>query len=138
MGIAKMSNEHIVILEDGGHAVRCRTITRRPKDFRWDGKTISGIVATPRNPNPREKEIGTGTTMKFEKPEPLTKLEARTEEQVVRRNFRITKRILEKYGHTPGCIGCEAALAGGARREHTDACCNRIESKMLEDPDEKV
>ena len=26
---------------------------------------------------------------------------------------RITNRILEKYGHTPGCIGCEAALAGG-------------------------
>ena len=113
------------------------TIKRRPKDARWDGKTISGIVATPRKPNPSEpdkKEIGTGVTMKFEKPEPLTKPEARAEEEVVRRNFRITNRILEKDGHTPGCIGCEAALAGGARgrREHTDACRNRIENKMLE------
>ena len=64
VGIAKMSNEHIVILEDGGHAVRCRTSKRRPKDARWDGKTISGIVATPRKPNPSEphkKEIGTGS-----------------------------------------------------------------------------
>ena len=47
VGIAKMSNEH---LEDAGHAVRCGTIRRRPKDVRWDGKTISGIVATPRKP----------------------------------------------------------------------------------------
>ena len=39
----------------------------------------------------------------------------------------------------PGCTGCEAALAGGTRgrREHTDACRNRIEIKMLEDPDVK-
>ena len=77
--------------------------------------------------------------LKFEKPEPLTKPVARTEEEVVGRNFRITNRILENYGHTPGCIGCEAALAGGSRgrKEHTDACRNRIENKMLEDPDEK-
>ena len=50
-GIAKMWNEHIVVVK-------------------WDGKTISGIVATPRKPHPSEpgkKEIGTGATMKFEK-----------------------------------------------------------------------
>ena len=131
-----MSNEHNVILEDGGHAVRCRTIKRTPKDARWDGKTISGIVATPRKPNPSEpdkKEIGTGVTMKFGKPEPLTKPEARAEEEVVRRNFRITNRILEKYGHTPGCIGCEAALAFGTsgRREHTNACASGSRAKCL-------
>ena len=59
---------------------------------------LSGIVATPRKPNPSEpdkKEIGTGVTMKFEKPEPLTKPEAHAEEEVVRKNFRITNRILE-------------------------------------------
>ena len=32
---------------------------------------------------------------RHDKPEPLTKPEARTEEEVVRRNFRITNRILE-------------------------------------------
>ena len=44
-----------------------------------------------------------------------------------------------KIGHTPVCIGCEAALAGGTRgrREHTDACRDRIEFKMLGDPDEQ-
>ena len=103
--IAKMSNEDVVVLEDGSHAVRCRTIRRRPEDARWDGKTISGIVGTPRKPNPSDpdkKEIGTGVTMKFEKPEPLTKPETRAGEEVVRRNFRNTNRMLEKYGNMPG------------------------------------
>ena len=143
VGIAKMSNEHIAVLEDGGHAVGCRTVKRRPKDATCNGNTILGIVATPRKPNPSEpdkKEIGTGVTMKFQEPEPLTKPEVCSEEEVVRRNFRITKRILEKDGHTPGCIGCSAALAGGGRgrREHADAWRNRIENKILQDPDEKV
>ena len=100
-----------VVLEDGGRAVRCRTIERRPKDARCDGKTISGIVATPASQTSRRQ----GRALKCEKPEPWTKPEARPEEKVVRRNFRITNRIMEKYGHTPGCIGCEAALASGAR-----------------------
>ena len=131
VGFAKMSNEHIVILEDGGHAVRCRTIKRRPKDARWDGKTISGIVATPRKPNSSEPDKKGDRDGRHD--------EVREARAVDQRNFRITNRILEKYGHTPGCIGCEAALAGGARgrREHTDACRNRIENKMLEDPNEK-
>ena len=35
--------------------------------------------------------------------------------------------------------GCEKARSGArGRREHTDACRERIESKMLEDPDEYV
>ena len=66
VGIVKMSNEHTVVLEDGGHAVRCRTIKSRPKDARLDGKTILGIVATPRKPNSSEsdkEEIGTAVTM---------------------------------------------------------------------------
>ena len=125
VGIAKMANEHIVILEDGGHAVRCRTIKRRPKDARWDGKTISRIVATPRKPNPSEpdkKEIGTGVTMKFENPESLTKPEARAEEEVVRRNFRITNRILEKYGHARMHWLRGGARRRGQRQEKTHRC----------------
>ena len=39
------------VLEDGGHAVRCRTIKRRPKDIKVGRKNIQGIVATPRRPN---------------------------------------------------------------------------------------
>ena len=69
----------------------------------------------------------------------MGKPEARAEEEVARRDFRISNRILEKYGHTPGCIGCEAALGGTAmcKRLHTEACRSRIEKRMLEDPEEK-
>ena len=93
----------------------------RPKDARWDGKTISGIVAMPRKPNPSEpdnKEIGTGVTMKFERPEPLTKPEARAEEEVVRRNFRITNRILENMATRQDAL----VARRGQRQERTHRC----------------
>ena len=139
VSIAKMSNEHTVILEDGGNAVRCRTIKRRPKDARWDGKTISGIVATPRKPNtsePDKKEIGTGVTMKFENPEPLTKPEARAEEEVVRRNFRITNSILENMA-TRQVARRRSPSGPEAGKNIQMFAVKRIEIKMLEDPDEK-
>ena len=48
VGIAKKSNEHILVLEGGGQAIRCRTIKRRPADSRWSADKVAGIKATPR------------------------------------------------------------------------------------------
>ena len=67
VGIAKKSNEHIVILEGGGPAIRCRTIKRRAADSRWDAGKVAGIKATPVNPNPRdpgEQTLKTERTLK--------------------------------------------------------------------------
>ena len=36
VGIAKKSNEHIVVIEGSGQAIRCRTIRRRPTNNRWN------------------------------------------------------------------------------------------------------
>jgi hypothetical protein len=55
VGVAKRSNEHIVVLERGGPAIRCRTIKRRPVDDRWDAEKIAEISATPKNPNPKDR-----------------------------------------------------------------------------------
>ena len=58
-------------------------------------------------------------------------------EEVTGRNFRITESLLEKYGRTDGCPGCEASLLGeysklsGSARRHTDECRARIESQMV-------
>ena len=142
VGVAKQSNEHIVVLLEGGQAIRCRTVKRRPLDSRWDGEAVSEIKATPRRPNPKEpneKHIKIDTNIEVQKPEQLEVPKARKEEEVVRRNFRITKRILEKYGHTSGCPGCEADMEGRDKggRGHTRGCRERIEKRMLDDPEEK-
>ena len=60
----------------------------------------------------------------------------KSEEEIVERTFRITEGLLEKYGRTEGCSGCEATiiaeyhkLSGSARR-HTDECRVRTISQM--------
>ena len=56
VGIAKRSNEHTVILESGGPAVRVRTIRRRPEADRWDMEALKEIKARPRAPNTHRPE----------------------------------------------------------------------------------
>ena len=48
------------------------------------------------------------------------------------RDFKITKRLLDKYGLSQGCPGCEASLEGKSR-SHTQGCRNRIEEAMRDD-----
>ena len=56
VGIAKRSNEHIIVIEGGGPAIRCRTIKRRPMSDRWQADKVAEIKATPRRPNPKDPE----------------------------------------------------------------------------------
>ena len=96
----------------------------------WDGKTIAGIVATPRKPNPSEpdkKDIGTGVTMKFEKPEPLNQTRGPCRGRSGSQEFQDHQQDLGKIRPHARMHW----LRGGAGREHTDACRNRIENKML-------
>ena len=49
------------------------------------------------------------------------------------RNFRINNRILEKYGPTMGCKGCENKMTGDDARPHSSECRARLEELMRED-----
>ena len=35
VGVAKKSNEHVVVRDGGGPAIRCRSVKRRPFASRW-------------------------------------------------------------------------------------------------------
>ena len=48
------------------------------------------------------------------------------------RDFKISKFVLEKYGLSDNCNGCEATLLG-RRRSHSTSCRRRIESEMKTD-----
>lgn len=98
VGIAKRSNEHIVVLEGGGPAMRCRTIKRRPQDCRWEANKVSEMKATPRHPNPKDEQDGdikAKLDVKVEVKEivpelRLPKPETAEPREAKRRNFRIT------------------------------------------------
>ena len=46
--------------------------------------------------------------------------------------FKMTKQLIEKFGTTDECKGCEG-LFTGSRRDHSAACRKRIEQKMADD-----
>ena len=49
------------------------------------------------------------------------------------RDFRISYEILQKFGYTKNCGGCEARSLGMEHRSHTQECRMRLKSKMKED-----
>ena len=46
---------------------------------------------------------------------------------------KITKGILEKFGFSDNCKGCEAAASGTDARRHTDDCRQRLEQLIRDD-----
>ena len=137
--MADKSNEHVVAMENGGAAIRVRTVKRKPIEERWSGEAITKITATPRSPNPKD------TKQEEPLPERLTVganpvggdgtgiPEANTEEHELKlRDFKITKRLVERLGSTHDCKGCEGQLIG-TRRAHSSACRKRMEELMKAD-----
>ena len=51
-----------------------------------------------------------------------------------RRDFRVTRALLDKVVYTPDCPGCEAFRRRAGQQSHTHACRDRIEAEMLRDP----
>ena len=105
--------EHVVVIGEGGAAIRVRTVFRRPASDRWNAGAVKTMQASPRVRNPenlRQVKV---------MPERLTKkLEvegdgSKIQEQVRRfhefkfRELKITKSILEKFGLSDKCKGCE-------------------------------
>ena len=43
-------------LVDGGPVVKVRTVIRVPDSAKWSAEQIPKLVATPRQPNPRDKD----------------------------------------------------------------------------------
>ena len=128
VGVARRSNEHIVVLEQGGQAIRCRSVRRRPEVNKWDAEKMRNIVASPRMPNPEDPSRPDFDIDRTRLPRPVVPAEdvgraqARPISEPVRRDIGITKRVLERYDYTAGCPGCNAALSNKPRREHNKEC----------------
>ena len=48
------------------------------------------------------------------------------------RDFKITRQVLQKYGYSDHCVGCDAALYG-KKRGHTTMCRKILEEAMKAD-----
>lgn len=134
VGVHEATTENIVVLQSG-RAARVRTVFRRPDDERWNSDIVKTVRATPMCPN----------TSSPEDPMPVLRSEPNEESSpnrilpdtptseipYRRRNFKLTKRLIDEYGITPGCVGCEA-MQQGTRRSHSAYCRKRIAERLEE------
>ena len=128
VGVDAKINEHVVVIGEGGAAIRVRTVLRRPASDRWNVDAAKAMRASPRVPNPdnlrQAKVMPERLTKKIEVEGDGSKIQ----EQVRRfqefkfREFKITKGILEKVGFSDKCKGCEAAASRTDATRHTDDC----------------
>ena len=118
IGMNSRSNEHIVIIPDGGFgfAIRARTVRRMSVDQRWNSDAIGHINATVKTPVPKIKEVaepaaveapvvyadieGDGTQM----PEDDHISEDKTPQRL-----RKCSASASKYGYSVHCVACDAA-----------------------------
>ena len=133
------TNEHLVVLPNGGQVIRVRTVKRKPYNVRWQDEATRDIKVTPRMPNHGDKEVkhkedevkvdigGEGKDL------PQVPVE---EANFKARDFKITKVLLGEYGYTQGCLGCDQAQNGRRVTGHSKACRARLEvrcKKMMKD-----
>ncbi len=158
VGQVARTGEHIII-KPSGDAVKCRTVRRVPVEHRWNPERVLLVRATPRLPTPSSKnpevlesrladdeamdknEQGkTKPGIGVEKPESGASLgvpEARHREPDVR-EFRINERILNKYGYTDGCQGCNHKRHGlPGHLAHDPECRERLRNLMDADEVDK-
>ena len=142
VGYSTRSNEHIVVLQNGGPAIRVRTVKSRPESERWCHNALNEVIATPDVPNPSDarqnepkperetKGIDYGARGGHNLPEQRTQ-----REQGWTRDFRISERLLERFGHTYGCDGCTAKVMGDRPKPHSRECRARIEEAIKSSSD---
>ena len=164
VGQVSRTGEHVVIAPSGD-AVRCRTVFRVPIDERWDRDLVKAIQGTPRVPAPSRKNsdelkaplIDDKPAQARRNPKSesmvegqpgessgahLQQPETRGPRPFEHRRFRIDDRLIQKYGTSDDCKGCDAKrhglpaeLAGG--RTHTQACRQRFMDCMAADEKDK-
>ena len=119
--------------------IRCRSVKRRPFASRWSAEKVAEIEASPRKLCPEtpkrgsveaEKEIRIATSGVAEgMPQPMTQEPPKPK----RREFKITRKLLEKHVYHSDCSGCDAVLNRTSQRPHSAACRNRLEEEMEAD-----
>ena len=113
-----------MVLVKGGPAIKVRTIRRKTEADRWSVEAINEIVATPQQPNPKDEDQeeveAEGKTAGLDVGGDGTKLPCVEVEEVEKRlrDFKVTSKLLQDYGHSDACPGCEGMLTG-KRRQHT-------------------
>ena len=143
LGLAERSDMLIVGNADG--CQRVATVKRLPPSSRRDAELIKALKGVPWRPRPGvAQEPGAQEVPVCIHADPVVrddelpqKVKPRSCTSGPRRVYIRRDKELKKYGYTVGCPGCDAARANLSGKDHTEACRERIQSKMEEDEESK-
>ena len=121
LGFSMRSGEHFIGTSEG--VMRTRDVHRKAEEDRWDGAALQQVIGAPWDLKPAEevKQGDDGGPLEAPAPPP-----ADPRHVPVPRRIRITKEMLERFGYTPNCIGCDYMRDERGYRMHTEACRKRL------------
>ena len=121
--------------------VVCTTVKRRPREDAADPVFFNSIRGSPRrllpDNEPREPREPREPPLRIDVRPAHTDLHPpiNTEPAKPRRVYIRNSVELPRYGYTPGCIGCVAAMTRVRSRDHTEQCRTRSLQAMSSDVD---
>ena len=117
-GIRPRTNEMYIMTPDG--IMKSRNVRRLPEPDRWKQDDWENLMGLPHKPV-RQKLPGSAPIPISDKP--LPPQDGQPKVATKPRRVFITRKVVETYGYTPGCCGCEAVLAGdptAVSRNHSE------------------
>ena len=125
--------EQFVIRTPAGCVV-CRTVKPRPREDAAGRVFVNSIRGTPRRLVPDDDPRGQQPLridvrpVRADLPPPIGMEPPKPHRVYIRNSV-----VIARFGYTPGCIGCAAAMTHGPSRDHTEQCRTRIIKAMSSD-----
>ena len=129
-GIRPRSNEVLIMTTEG--ILIARNVRRLPEPDRWTQDGWEDLKGLPWAHKPVKQKLPSAAPSPISD-EPLPPQSRAPRSAGKPRRVFITKRVVETYGYTPGCRGCEAVWAwdpSAVSRNHTEKCGKRMTGAM--------
>ena len=131
LGHTRNSAEHILGTTRG--AVKAYSVKRQDPDNQWNGAAMKSMTGTPQQPDPLRPGLHVPIHINFDPSSVSHEPQADHIAPREPKRMHITKKILEKYGHTVGCEGCRRSAAQMDSHNHSEVCRARIWDEMGKD-----
>ena len=135
VGVRRRSNEVMVATREG--VIFVRSVKRVPVEHRWGEDNVQWVKWAPwrryREAEDADGEVPEGVPAEEVAGSSGSKVVFVRTKEVAPREFYISKKDAEKFGHTRGCGGCSSWARGLSRQPHTEACRERFRGLMNED-----
>ena len=127
LGVKDNTTEKIVGNASGVFTVQ--SIRRKSADDRYDVETLMSVTGVPWDPQASKRDDILLPQIVEGDQQPLAPSVPVESPKKSTRRLYITKRDLDKYGYTAGCVACDATRIGkrGTGVHHTPACRERME-----------